>query len=1239
MQTETTHEGLSADQRSLIRQVILDTRATLETELRRRLEKFGIYEDERLDPDDLSHLDLEELDTRRTIDAALERELESTDGDLARSITNYVREATKKILNRFVALRAIEARGHIEEILTEQPEHGNRSYFHYTITEIAPELKEAPDDGFTHALDLAYQEIGAEIRVIFEETEHTAIDIDHKVRSEILDELRTIDDEAWQSDEALGWVYQYFGKEEREDIDDRVDEENYKIAGTDIATKTQLFTPRYIVEWMVDNSLGRFWLEMKGDRTNIDDEDNCFYLAPLEESLIDREEKPVEEITVLDPACGSGHMLFYAFDVLHQMYLEEGTYPEEYIPREILKNNLYGIDIDSGAAQIAALSLYLKAKEKAPDTPIPQLNIVSADAVLVNGDRKDEILDRARSDVEREVLSQIWESFDNIREFGSLIRVEEQIDEILEEHRASIEETGQARFIGGGGLETQTSFVPESGDEETWVQVKNRLLHEVAKLAADALDHHDPIEEMFAEEVEKTVELLDLLVHDYDVVVTNPPYLSSRKMGKRLKKFLKKNFRGYRNIYTCFIERCLDLSTSQGYATLVTPEDFMTLYSFRKLRKWLITENEFLEGVHLSRYGFDQQKDSYTIPFLARNSNPAGTEITRFYRMTHEQEKYSTYEEKIRGLSELTEKSRRSEDDDDIYVVNQESFSKINRQPFVYWFGQEILQLFLDHQQIGDLFDVSQGLATGNDAKFTRNWWEVPKPEIGDTYEWLMLSGDDSIYYHSPERVVYWANDGQAIKEYEGSYPRNTEKYGLPGITFRRSAKRFTARIHPEDFIFSNQAHFIDTGDEEVSRELIGYLCSSLVRFILQGLNPGLDFQVGDGERIPTLKPREFPDRISSLGRIGVEVQERKNRYKETKNEFDPPALVDDFRELPEKLDLWRADVEVIHGQIDDEVFKLFELNPETIDRILDENLENLSSYPHVTNAGALGNRPKELRKKMEEERIPESDYQELIDQVQAEPGASLRQLSEQLEVSPYTVAKIRAETNSYDPEKLEERSGRLLSYIVGAIFGRWSGLEEMEISSEILPVNGRKASVQDLTEDAVTLLFNRPDEVRDILDSDLNRSPEKWLQNRFFRHHHTAEYKRRGQVTPIYWHLESPEGTFGCLIYYHGIDENTLPKLRGQYVDPLISRLENEVETLAAQTAGDDPDRELLKRKQEAESDLEEVQAFRDTIDQMINDGVSVDVEKGIWENIKEWDQYEVLQTGLPKLKSSYSR
>ena len=157
--------------------------------------------------------------------------------------------------------------------------------------------------------------------------------------------------------------------------------------------------------------------------------------------------------------------------------------------------------------------------------------------------------------------------------------------------------------------------------------------------------------------------------------------------------------------------------------------------------------------------------------------------------------------------------------------------------------------------------------------------------------------------------------------------------------------------------------------------------------------------------------------------------------------------------------------------------------------------------------------------------------------------------------------------------------------------------------------------------------------------DQSIGRDIGDWVNNRFFRYHHCKEYRRRGQRIPIYWQLESSEGAFSCFLYYHGIDENTLPKLRGQYLDTRVNELENELETLNAQTAGDNPNKDLLNRKEVVQDHLGDIREFRDTIDEMIDDGVTVDVKKGIWENIKEWDQYDVLETGLPKLKSSYSR
>jgi len=1221
MSTTHAQPGLSSDQRSNIRSTILSTRHTLEDELRRQLEKFGIYENKRLPLEDLSHLSAEERHTRRTLDAAIERELESTEGDLERSITNYVREATKTYLNRFVALKTIEVRGLVEETITERPEYGNRSYMHHTVAEIAGELTNAPDDGFGAALDLAYQEIGAEIRMIFEESERTAIDLDAQVRENILDELDAIDDNAWESDEALGWVYQYFGEEKREDIDERIDEENYKVSGTDIATKTQLFTPRYIVEWMVDNSLGRTWLEMQGERTNIGSEENCFYLAPAKDSLINREEKPVEEITVLDPACGSGHMLFYAFDVLYQMYLEEGEVPEKYIPREILRNNLYGIDIDSGAAQIAALSLYLKAKEKSPTVAIPQLNIASADAVLINGDRKQEVLERTQSELEEEIIEQLWRSFDNIREFGSLIRVEDRIESILEEHRDSIQQSGQAQFTSEGGLATQSSFVPSEGGEETWEEVKNRLLNSVRELATEALDHNDPVEEMFAEEVEKTVELVDLLVGDYSVVVSNPPYLDSGKMGDDLSQFLKDTYNSSRDTYATFIERNTEFLAPDGLASMITPETFMFNYSFRGLRPKLLEKSEFVDVVHLTN------RDEAYMNVCTLISNSKHNRQSRFTRLIGADDRPSALDTTITAL-------RAGDSSERQYLANQSAFLEIDRSPFIYWFGKEVLDLFIKYRNLKDTADVLRGLDTGNDDRFVRYDWEVDPNE--DSWNRYVMSGEGEPFFEASNMKALWENNGAEIKSSDDSIVPSEDRYFDEGMTYRRFGD-LVVRYLPANWIPSDGSPFIGPHENERTLHILGYLNSSLAEFVIEGLNPGLNIQIGDVERIP-IDTSWRDSEIERLSEIAIEVQKERQSYLETAPVYHGGEKFrsESIDEYLYKKDLLDSALLVIRRKISEAVFDYYEISSDTREQVYEES-ERVIGKDYVLTSD---HQVPEIADQIDVEPtvVTDEEYQKLRDTFESFSGSDLKEVSKELGISPFTIADFRRE--SYKEERKETYAEDQLSFAIGHILGHWDTFDRLPNSdSEIVPIGGGYEENIDWYADEVVQHLTGDDEWQSRFNDHLGREVTDWIQNRFFRYHHCKEYRRRGQRIPIYWQIESPTGEFSCFLYYHGIDENTLPKLRGQYLDPRIDELENELEILNAQTNGENPDKDLLNRKEEVQTELDDIKQFRETIDEMIDDGVTVNVEKGIWENIKEWDQYEVLETGLPKLKSSYSR
>ena len=204
MAAETRHAGLTADERSTIRSTVLKARETIENDLYRQLERYGVYDDERVDIDALGHLDAYDRQTRTQIDAALDRELEATDDDYERSVKNYVREATKTYLNRLVALKAIEVRGLVTETMIKRPEYGNRSEMHRTVDEVAGELTDQADNGLGVAVELAFTELTDEIGVIFEENEHTAIDLDFTIREEIIEQLNAIDESVWESDEAMG---------------------------------------------------------------------------------------------------------------------------------------------------------------------------------------------------------------------------------------------------------------------------------------------------------------------------------------------------------------------------------------------------------------------------------------------------------------------------------------------------------------------------------------------------------------------------------------------------------------------------------------------------------------------------------------------------------------------------------------------------------------------------------------------------------------------------------------------------------------------------------------------------------------------------------------------------------------------------------------------------------------------------------------------------------------------------
>lgn len=678
-----------------------------------------------------------------------------------------------------------------------------------------------------------------------------------------------------------------------------------------------------------------------------------------------------------------------------------------------------------------------------------------------------------------------------------------------------------------------------------------------------------------------------------------------------------------------------------GYLSMVTMETFMYLSSFEKLRGKLLSEANFVDAAHLE----NRDKGYMNICFLTRNISESEYRPSRFNRVLD-------LDSKVQALNEITETNRQNRDHKLSYIVNQESFESVDGSRFLYWFGEDLLTLFNDYPKLGDksVSNISGGIKTGDNPHFLRKVWEVPNSQIGEDYQWFVKGGEGRDFYDKIDMLVKWNRGGQNIIDYCNKNGKNyqglsdLEWYLGESIIFRGFGNVLRSKYLPKDTKFSSGIYKVEVNKDMSNYYVLGYLNSNLFRYMVDGANPSPNFNPSDAGLIPInldiSKSKE--NKIIELVSSSIDRRKKTLQWIESTKEFDEEYLLSLYQDKitdPKFIEeIHLSDYLVINSKINDIIYDLYNVSEDTRIQINDSLQSDITKYPHITNAGELQIEDQDLTTDIERKSLSENEFKELVDDISELRNKSLEKIASDLEVSPYTVAMIRHKENLYSDEDQSEIVGRLLSYYIGCSIGRW----------DITDINPKDDGILEADKEALSyirrclkIVFDdrQYNEKEEQIEGMLGRDIDDWLRNRFFRYHHADKYTRRGQRIPVYWQLESPNGAFSCFIYYHEIDSNTLPKIRGQYLDPRINELENELETLNAQTSGDNPDKDLLNRKEEIQNDLDDIREFRETVDEMIDEGITVDIDKGIWENIKEWDQYEVLETGLPKLKSSYSR
>lgn len=621
--------------------------------------------------------------------------------------------------------------------------------------------------------------------------------------------------------EIIGWLYQYYISERKNEVMDGF-KKNHKAGAEEIPAATQLFTPDWIVRYLVQNTVGRLWMQSHPDSQLYKNWD--YYIWPSENDAAGDEDilkiQTPEDLTVCDPACGSGHMLTYAFDLLYEIYEEEGYAPSD-IPSLILKYNLYGMEIDERAASLAAFALTMKARSRSrrffKKQVEPNIQRI-APIPFEEGDVAD-LNDLYQVDLDFTV----WNTYAKADVYGSLIQPPQELVDLA----ASAEDT-----------EAETTLF-------------DSLLRE-------------RVEEVFAQ--------TRYLARKYAAVVANPPYMGAKNMSGELKQFVQDHYEdGKADLFAAFIYRLLGMVPEHGQLGFMTPYVWMFISSYEQMRQHIIRQEHISSLIQLEYSGFE----GATVPIctftLEKGHSDRKSAFVRLSDFVGAKQQGS----RALGIIDAhnNEQSAHSGMRKYFFEVNQHEFAQIPGSPIVYWLGEQLRKTLINPASDTILF--SDGLIkTGDNLQYLRLWWELISTDVNNKsrYRFCAKGGKERNYYGNLNNVVKWDEE---TRDYYRSdkVARISPKYlwDKEGITWTKiSSRGGTFRLLRKEDIAETGGPSLFLKDNVDGNDLlsfIGVITSSLAPYILQGLNPTLNYQTGDVLRfpLPIKKEEALPSLVHSM--------------------------------------------------------------------------------------------------------------------------------------------------------------------------------------------------------------------------------------------------------------------------------------------------------------------------------------------------------------------------------------
>ncbi len=1007
--------------------------------------------------------------------------------------------------------------------------------------------------------------------------------------------------------EIIGWMYQYYNTEPKDEVFALL-KKNVKITKERIPAATQLFTPDWIVRYMVENSVGRLWLE--GHENEILKRGWKYYLdeaeqeAEVEEQLkaIREEYKNIkpEEIKVIDPCMGSGHILVYAFDVLMQIYESYG-YSQRDAAKNIVENNIYGLDIDDRAFQLAYFAIMMKARSynrRFLTLGIePNLcAIQESNSIQYDKDMGEFLL----SEEHRETLRYLLHTFVDAKEYGSILNVEKRdYDGFLKAWELSAEQT----------VSNVVMLI--------WYDEWNQIVPLLVKQAK-------------------------ILSQKYDVAVTNPPYMGISNGNVKLNEFVKKNYPDSKSdLFAVFIERCGQMIKENRYQAMITQHAWMFLSSFEKLRVKL----QMIDTVNMAHLG-------------ARAFEEIGGEVVQtasfVMRKSHIAEYKGTY---CRLIEPTTQKGKEEMylAGENCYTAVQDNFTKIPGSPVAYWVSDKALQNYKIGKLMGEIAAPCAGLATGDNNIFQRIWYEVSYDNIGfgvkDCSETLNRkekwypcnSGGEYRKWSTDDiMIVNWKNDGEEIRNFRNksgkiaSRPQNTQRYFKRGLTWNKlSTVHFAVKYKKEGYIFddTSRSAFPQEGIELFY--LVGVLCSCISSHYLEALNPTMSFTNGDIIRIPVCFCND--GKRECINKI-VE-----NNVIISKSDWDSFELSWNYKKHPlvklAKKTIYKNNEKSSYRIVD--AFFWWENECNTRFHNLKANEEELNCI-FIDIYG------------FQDELTPEVEDKDVTVR-KADLGRDIRSFIS------YAVGCMFGRY-SLDQEGLMFAGGDMkdtYAYYGGTFADtatiqlyEKNAFEESKTPFYYLPVEGKEplecwkvvadniipiTSEEYFTDDIVNRFVEfvkivygveTLEENLDFIAQALGNkgdSSREVIRNYFLKDFY-VDHLKVYQKRPIYWLFDSgKQNGFKALIYMHRYNANTIGNLRVDYLHRMERIYESEINRMQDTIDNSNNAREVItasKRKEKLQKQLKECQEYDEKIGHLALSRIEIDLDDGVKVN------YEKVQT-----------